>query len=681
MHISNRLLKVLKYLEQNNSTYIRSISKELDISERVVRYDIDTLNYLFKLNSLSKIEKGAKGRLKFNSELIGSPKLKELHQIKKSSKQERIDLIKAKLLIEGKLNLTLLTDELGVSRTSIRKDLQEVTVELKRNGIESNSNSLLETDEEKIRNTFLRLYGNKLQKFILKEESLEERSLVDLYLLSYFEELDLERVKKSIKSFINKNAKKRHYIEIFLYVLATYLRVTNGNYLKNKKDRKNVVEVNDLDLERFLDEIEGSLGVNLGVVEKKEFKGFLIGILNPDQNKDIIKNWFEIVLVIKKLIRQVASQLSIDIDKDKMLLDGLLEHLKSTIIRLKHKGGMEHNIYTEVIGPYPELFKSFKELLKPLEKILKLKLPSSEVTLIIIHFLAALERNNDKKNRRVLLVCGGGYGTSKLIAKRIVDIYNVEIIGNIHYTEFKEYDLRNIDVVITTLNIKGEENKSIPLLKVSPLMTSLDKEKLNDYLFEKSYDSDKLHEILKIINENAEIKDENKLVEKLEKSLHVKLDNPPKSLSEYRLIDWVNQEKIKILEGVEGWEDAIRESGNILKNTGDIEGEYTEKIIEIGREVGVHYLLENGVAIPHGEVGNHVNNSSIGILIVKNGVALPDKKETKIFFMIAANGTKDHVRSIEEILSFSKDKGQVKEVLKAKNESEVYEILNKISFK
>lgn len=678
MHISNRLLKVLKYLEQNNSTYIRSISKDLNITERMVRYDIDTLNYLFKLNSLSKIEKGAKGRLEFDEKLVGSLKLKEIQQIKKSSKKERIDLIKTKLLIEGRLNLTLLTDELEVSRTSIRKDLQEVMAELERNEIKSNSNLLLEKDEGKIRSTLIRMYGKKIRDFILKEESSDEKSLVDLYLLSYFEELDLERLKAAIKSFINKNAKKRHYMEIFLYIAAAYLRISNGNYLERRKYKTNITTTEGFDISIFLDEIEENLGVDLGVLEKEEFKGFLIGILSPDHNKDITKNWFEIVLVTKKIIQQIADKSRVDIDKDKILLDGLLEHLKSTIIRLKYKGGMEHNIYTEVIGPYPELFKSFKELLKPLEKILKLKFPSSEITLIIIHFLAALERSNEKTNKRVLMVCGGGYGTSNLIAKRIIDLYNVEIIGNINYTEFKEYDLKNIDVVITTLNIKKYKLRNIPLLKVSPLMTSSDKDKLNNYLFEKSYSGDKLHEILKIINENADIKDRNKLVENLEKSLHVKLDNHFKNLSEYRLTDWISKDRIKVIKNAKNWEEAIEKSGKILIKDQYIEEEYIQNIIKMGKEIGVHYLLNNGVAIPHGEVGNYVNNSAISLLIIKNGVCFPNQSVANIFFMLAAKGTKDHIRSIEDIVKFSKDKVSVQKVIQSETEEEVYKILKNI---
>ena len=50
MNINNRLLRILDFLEYNSITSIKEVSKALDVSERIVRYEIDNLNFILKLH-------------------------------------------------------------------------------------------------------------------------------------------------------------------------------------------------------------------------------------------------------------------------------------------------------------------------------------------------------------------------------------------------------------------------------------------------------------------------------------------------------------------------------------------------------------------------------------------------------------------------------------------------------
>ncbi|MBP9479631.1 MAG: HTH domain-containing protein [Sebaldella sp.] len=99
MNINNRLLKILDFLESNSITSIKEVTKALNISDRVVRYEIDNLNFILKLNKLPIVKKESKGKLLFDESLKTDETLGIIKNISKHSREERLDFIKLKFLI------------------------------------------------------------------------------------------------------------------------------------------------------------------------------------------------------------------------------------------------------------------------------------------------------------------------------------------------------------------------------------------------------------------------------------------------------------------------------------------------------------------------------------------------------------------------------------------------------
>lgn len=687
MYINSRLLKVLELLKKNNITSIKEISEQLGITDRVVRYDIETLNFLLKINNLPEIKRESKGKLIFSESLVNNSKVEEFYKLNKHSKEERIEFIKAKLLIEGRINLTATSKILKVSRTSIRNDLTEISKNLEASGINISQNSVCD-EEIKIRRYLKKEFSNNIINLYIKTKDYNSK-LLDDYFSQLLMNMDKSEVKKIIKDLIRviNNKKQNYFNEIWIEIVISYLRLKQGFTIKEQIKDEGFIENSDYykDLNNFMNSLEDTLDINYSKEERYYFIKKLIGILNNTYDVHILKNWIKIVIIIKKMIKNVSNFYNnIDIQHDEILINGLVNHIKPAIKRLKNNIAVENDIYMDVVEPYPELFKLVKSSLSPLKKIIGKEIVSSEIALIVVHFLASIERNRTHKvkKNKVLLVCGGGYGTSVLVSKQIKNLYNVEIKEIIYYSQFLDYNLKDIDIIITTLNLNTNihKEKDVPIIKISPFLTVKDQKVLGKYLSKSGLNKSKVYEILDIVNDCVEVKDLQVLTEKLETAL-INKQAVKKDSSQVRLLDWINEDNIKVIDKVENWEQAIRESGKFLIESNDIEKEYITKIIDVANNFGVHFILDNGVAIPHGEVKKNVNKSSISILYVKEPVVFPEGKKAQLFFLIAAKTTKDHVKSIEDIISFVSHKEYVDKVLKSNTAEELKLRLENVFYK
>ena len=83
------------------------------------------------------------------------------------------------------------------------------------------------------------------------------------------------------------------------------------------------------------------------------------------------------------------------------------------------------------------------------------ELGEHEISYIVIHYAAALRQYNEKKSRKtkVIIVCGTGIGTSKMIAASISERFHVDIIGTYASRNVTREIINECDYVISTIDI------------------------------------------------------------------------------------------------------------------------------------------------------------------------------------------------------------------------------------
>ena len=142
MIISSRTIKILDYISRKEETTIRDIGENLLLSERIIRYEIDNINFIVSTEKTVSYIVNKRGRLHMNNTPKMMGIIEDLKEAGKVSKQEREDYIFIKLLFDGKVNLRRLTEELDVSRTTIKKDLASLEKKLQNTGMGIMTNSL-----------------------------------------------------------------------------------------------------------------------------------------------------------------------------------------------------------------------------------------------------------------------------------------------------------------------------------------------------------------------------------------------------------------------------------------------------------------------------------------------------------------------------------------------------------
>ena len=94
---------------------------------------------------------------------------------------------------------------------------------------------------------------------------------------------------------------------------------------------------------------------------------------------------------------------------------------------------------------------------------------------------------------------------------------------------------------------------------------------------------------------------------------------------------------------------------------------------------GVHFILENNVAIPHGEVFTNVNKSCISVLSIRNAVDFPGNRKVFLMFLIGAANITEHVKSIEEIINLTQKKDLLEKIKKIDNSAELYKFFKTLN--
>ena len=678
MIISSRTIKILEYVSRKGETTIRDIGENLLLSERIVRYEIDNINFIVSDKKTASYIINKRGRLHMNNtpKMLGI--IEDLKEVEKVSKHEREDYIFIKLLFEGKINLRRLTEELDVSRTTVKKDL--ASLEMKKTGIEIVNNSLcfpvndefekrkllIDTLDEYI-DEYLNGIGNNIVIDVLKKMFSKEEQLL---------------IEKFLKNISEHNLKaNKLYKTFYMYLIITIQRIrTNNLILKNENANflKTTEEYQKINKEIIL--LEKNFEILFTENEKLQIADFLTGLFSYSYNTSIFDVWIKINIFIKEIIKNVGGKLKINLEDDVWLLEGLMNHIKPAIYRIRNNINLKSMevYYEEAREIYPRLFTVIKEELKALEKLINIEFPENELLLFLIHFQAALERNkNNGEIKNVLLVCIGGFGTTNILAYKLQRAYELNEIKIISYLEIdKSY--RNIDAVITTadLNINVKENISVPVIKVSPFLTEKDTAILNEHGFSRKQNTYDISEIVKQLNESASIKNKEKFRKELQNIFSVSIrgdEAEKKDLFYFLKEENIIFEKKKL----EKWEDAVKEGFKPLEKGKYVDESYYKSIIELINNFGSYMVVSEGLAIPHAENMNNVHKSGISLLYLKHPVIFPGNKKVNLLFCLSAVDKKDHVQSLEDIIRLEEEFSFRKKMAETNSKEEITEILDK----
>ena len=483
--LTSRQVEFVKLLlEENEYKPIKYFTEKLNVSDKTLQKDLKIIgNYIarFNINIDAKrghgilINREANG----NIELINNLNLNLKDKNSISIDQRRIEILKMLLLnSNSSTSINQLSEKYYVSKTSIVNDLKYIEEWLKNYNItlsKTLEGTKIVGKEADIRKAIASLLEDILNNND-GEDEIQEFTRIDVAtfsaLLKIFD-LDsinfIESIIWELEKDLDYYITQPYYINLITHILICLKRLKEGNQIEINEDRiKNIDNLNKRvydNVVNLVNKIYEKYGVLTSNEEIYYIYKYIVssGFGNTlDNNMKVSENYINNSEEVTKMMIDIMSLfLGVDLSQDELLSRGLLLHMKPMLNRLKYDIQIKNPLFKEIEERFTEILGLCRLSIEIMSEYYNLSnISMDEISYLATYFQAALENSTSEK--RVLVVCHSGYGTSQLLATRlkkafpqwtIVDVVSVHMLKNM--------DMSDIDFIVSTVDIDVKDKMHI----------------------------------------------------------------------------------------------------------------------------------------------------------------------------------------------------------------------------
>lgn len=670
--ISTRMLGIIEYLCENRKSSFKEIAAALDIKERSVRYDLDRINELMEEKSLPLIEKRSKGVLIF-PEGVTLQDLSEEPSFNYTN-QERHDLVQLLALIDPRgFQINPLARRLDVSRTTLKNDLAAINEELSGRGLEIVSTEAFHVQGPE--EAFSNLLYDELVKYtqlILHSPQTPSRfeAAVAEIIDRGFDHVSLSEVAERVERMLESNHVELSDVSHQWYLTMIFARIW---YIVNERpypsDPILLEEASrNYDFGPLSEELSEIIGRPINAETTAHFARFLDFTSKFDYDLSADSNPIEAQSVTLALIEQMSEAMHVDFLKDTLLVEGILSHMIPLLERIHHHVYLNDRI-TSVLGeeelPHLAVIERVCQNIDPLSQIES----EDEYAYLVIYFLASIRRMQTTPQKRILLVCGHGYGTTTMLREKLQSEYQIQILKTLPVYRLSREPLEDVDAVISTVPL--DENTPVPFAVVSPLPTEEDYMRIESLGIRRK----RLTQSLFSFEEKLDFlspEDRARVIELVEKELgyhsvtHTDQNRQLRKLMRF--------DSIRLFPFAPDWESAVRQAGEILFEQQAVKWDYVEETIETMKHIGFYSVTDGQMALLHGKVSDSVLRTAVSLVVYGEPVQFGDKQARILFFLASAN-PKEHIPAVINLTRMVKSTPMIERLESAQSVDEIYQTL------
>ena len=331
----------------------------------------------------------------------------------------------------------------------------------------------------------------------------------------------------------------------------------------------------------------------------------------------VIYDWANIQMIATTLAFKVGEKLNVNFSRDEELINSLTLHLGPTVFKLQNQVPVVNPSLTVIKKNYHEVFIALLETIDELcYKELK-GIKEDDIAFLTLHFCAALERKTEE---------------------RILNI-----------------DLSNIDFIISSIDLQIMQ---CLVVKVNVILKESDyrliENAMEKIVHQNIQESDTFMDgILSIVKRNCEIVNYQQLFDDFSeyfKDLGIDAGIKLQPL----LNEYLTADKVLLCDTVDHWETAVCCAGQMLVKSQDIAECYIKSMIDTVKKSGSYMVIDEGIALIHGEIDYGVNQTSMSLLIIKNGVKFNHDKydPVHIILCLAAKDNYTHMKALNNFIKF-----------------------------
>lgn len=484
--MNKRILEIVDILlKQDSYITIDTISEILNVSNKTVRNDLRIVEEYVKENQLELIKKTGVG---ICIQGKTDDKLRVLESIKSKNRtladfspQARQIFIGMQLCTFENCRIFELSEQLYVSRATIHKDIISLSAALETYKIslhrKNNNGIFIEGKEKNIRNFLLELMlrdngYQTLVKIIHQDNYICDGSLVYPGMEITDDEAKdfIDCILSSGNSYIN-SLTFPSLIHVLLRMFVAYQRIQDHHIIQLSDEF-----INDLKQEPFYkeardlcDRLSNHYRILIPDVEVRYIQVYFLAM---QSSKDLSeKEQQEARNLTSSLISSWSEQLHLPFDEDKELYQSVFEFLCPAVIRFRHGIPNENLLMQDIHNLYEHTFQVARKSVTCIEDYFHCKVSDDEVGFLALYLASALE--NMKKPLNTIIVSHGGVGASTLLWRKLkAQISEINIVSIETFFSIYEYDLKNIDIIISTLELNL--NTPIPIIQVNSLLHDYD---------------------------------------------------------------------------------------------------------------------------------------------------------------------------------------------------------------
>ncbi|MDC3411922.1 BglG family transcription antiterminator [Aquibacillus sp. 3ASR75-11] len=682
MNLDDRSNKILEELISNPSITSKDMEKKYDLTRRQLGYSFDKINDWLISKNLPAIERTRQGHFIIDQSLF--TKLNMDHTVESAdmdilSEKQRVYMIVMMLLSNDELSLNHFTSELDVSKNTVLSDLKraqdyvgeyDLTIRYSRK-----LGYVIEGKEFLIRKLLIHVTYKFLE---MNNGASRLRNLAAIH------ENEIIELNKRIAKVENKLNLKftDEKIDTMPYTLTLVLRrIKKGQkvssfYIKYEElsDTKEYLATEEIlyDIEDI--PMEERLFITLHLLTTNvHWSGYLTEQTIPN-----------LMQALDDMLRLFEKRACIFLQDKEQLLNKLLLHVNPAYYRIKYQLTEINHVQDSVSKEFMALHHLVQKSTKPLEELIGMKIPESETTYLTMLIGGWLTRQGDSIQEKVkaIVVCPKGVSVSRLMFSELRELFpEFVFLDSLSVREFQGYTL-DYDIVFSPTFLETDKK----LFMANSFLEREEKHRLRKQVMMELHGyipfDINVEDLISIVKNHASVNDEQELSKELLRYINrddtaavktKQVRNPIINLS-----DLITPETITLKQSVPSWEAAIQTASKPLIENGYIEQEYVNAMVN-HYDKDPYIVIGPNIAIPHAAPDEGVNEVSMSLLVLAEGVNYTEDYSINLVIVIAAVDKKQHLKALMQLMKLAGSEEDRNAVIQAGSVDEIWNIIKSYS--
>lgn len=465
MPLTKRQIAVLQILFEHDLLTSEQLAKQLQISNRTLRYEIKAINEQYP-DCIQSIK--GKG-YQYNPHYAQIQELQTQNVPCVEGKTEYLYIIK-RVLSCSELDYYQLADELYISESTLEKQINALNAIIARRNpqiqIERKHNRLhVRGSEEQHRQIYTYLMNHEMDQY----------NFDLIRYTDFFASCDLQEVKAYVLEFQRQHHLKMRDFEIISFILHIAImleRISKGCEIETIDEHQFDEEAVNL-AQAFAIGLKQRFHIELSGMELAYLSALFAGKITDTDSKQVQK--------IKGLVQQIAQGLyvnyDLDVREDLVFQENLLIHLLGLDGRVRSTSFLNNPLIKDIRIHFPLIYDMSVYAAMLVSDYFHTQLIEDEIGYITLHIMSAVERINQGIHRSILLINPFGDMAAEVLQEKLNKIQDpkITITKVISLFDGKEIEALHPDLVVSFLPIHEAIDVPVYILKGIPKDSDIQK--------------------------------------------------------------------------------------------------------------------------------------------------------------------------------------------------------------